>query len=979
MDPVGPPTATSLPKPRGYGTCPKCGAPVDSRERRPNGNDRCEAGHVFPSRETVPYEDEDGVDEFTGNEWSPQARLAALAARKAHALARTQAGLYRQGDLKPLNYSSRADAGSSKADTASTEADTKRGLHGRAASAHRHAAEQHRTAAAEQRAAGNYDLARAHTEAANGHDAAAEEHREKSRKTKAGTARTAAAQSRMRSARQPRPSKTRNVANHGGCGSCCSSCAAGKPCAGSPSAEDEELGADAAEQRRRTGHNPASWVRDERIWEKAKAAVSREKYDEDAYWAVVTKVYKNMGGRVGKATANEAEVDGSEDWEPLGNFDVSQLRDSLGRFTDIVGGAHELATRPFRKFRAKVGEKLDAAEAGVEDAIAHPFRTAKKVGRGAKRVGRRFADLVSKARPTANDWVPLANGGPGSGHWGHSGRPGKRGGSAPAGGSGGQPSPLHPRETGTGAGHLPGRSYDEDTTTTDVPLGEGEGFFDDPPTLTDRVKSFGRKVGDAAERFQRGVDDVVDYGMHAVGRGLGFYDVPGAKKEEESGPGAWESLKTVGRGAASRVRGATEAAGAAIEGGLDRAAESIRATVGAGARKAGGYFRDTWKALTFDPKDAVLGRHEPAHSPQGSGRTLPAPGYLKDEDALPGSRKGAGYAYEATTASRRALGTSRPEEGPLTKGVKKLLGRAREGTAAAHAATGRANETEAATDHDAAAAAHREVAKTHERVAAKYDHDDATAKERHLAALHREAGAAARRAADYHFGRMSGTVDNAAEGGGDNCGTGAGGFKKGNTCGAGGSDTSPAGRKASAAAAAFAAGEAAARWAAGRKPVEADEPEDGGPDESEETEPPTKDPFEILRRRSTAAAHKSRSAVRSTPGHPALAADLEEARQNLAGINIAARAAAKGDRRAIASLAGLHDDAARAFAELAKGVGDEDLADAHREAAAEHRKLGKTYRLFDKRLSKAMKRRGGNVVMVEQPDEGWISINGRAH
>lgn len=36
-----------------YGYCPICGAPGVSRERRPNGNDRCEAGHEYPSKDTV--------------------------------------------------------------------------------------------------------------------------------------------------------------------------------------------------------------------------------------------------------------------------------------------------------------------------------------------------------------------------------------------------------------------------------------------------------------------------------------------------------------------------------------------------------------------------------------------------------------------------------------------------------------------------------------------------------------------------------------------------------------------------------------------------------------------------------------------------------------------------------------------------------------------------------------------------------------
>lgn len=39
-----------------YGICPKCGAPGVSRERRPNGNDQCTRGHVYPSREALDYQ-----------------------------------------------------------------------------------------------------------------------------------------------------------------------------------------------------------------------------------------------------------------------------------------------------------------------------------------------------------------------------------------------------------------------------------------------------------------------------------------------------------------------------------------------------------------------------------------------------------------------------------------------------------------------------------------------------------------------------------------------------------------------------------------------------------------------------------------------------------------------------------------------------------------------------------------------------------
>jgi hypothetical protein len=34
-----------------YGFCPTCGSDGVSRERRPDGNDICRLGHVYPSRE----------------------------------------------------------------------------------------------------------------------------------------------------------------------------------------------------------------------------------------------------------------------------------------------------------------------------------------------------------------------------------------------------------------------------------------------------------------------------------------------------------------------------------------------------------------------------------------------------------------------------------------------------------------------------------------------------------------------------------------------------------------------------------------------------------------------------------------------------------------------------------------------------------------------------------------------------------------
>lgn len=36
-----------------YGYCPRCTAQGRTRERRPNGNDTCEQGHTYPSRDAL--------------------------------------------------------------------------------------------------------------------------------------------------------------------------------------------------------------------------------------------------------------------------------------------------------------------------------------------------------------------------------------------------------------------------------------------------------------------------------------------------------------------------------------------------------------------------------------------------------------------------------------------------------------------------------------------------------------------------------------------------------------------------------------------------------------------------------------------------------------------------------------------------------------------------------------------------------------
>lgn len=36
-----------------YGYCPVCGSEIASRERRPDGNDICDEGHKFPSKDAI--------------------------------------------------------------------------------------------------------------------------------------------------------------------------------------------------------------------------------------------------------------------------------------------------------------------------------------------------------------------------------------------------------------------------------------------------------------------------------------------------------------------------------------------------------------------------------------------------------------------------------------------------------------------------------------------------------------------------------------------------------------------------------------------------------------------------------------------------------------------------------------------------------------------------------------------------------------
>ena len=44
---------TTTPTPSPYGNCPVCGSPGISRERRPDGNDKCANGHLYKSSASI--------------------------------------------------------------------------------------------------------------------------------------------------------------------------------------------------------------------------------------------------------------------------------------------------------------------------------------------------------------------------------------------------------------------------------------------------------------------------------------------------------------------------------------------------------------------------------------------------------------------------------------------------------------------------------------------------------------------------------------------------------------------------------------------------------------------------------------------------------------------------------------------------------------------------------------------------------------
>ncbi len=177
----------------------------------------------------------------------------------------------------------------------------------------------------------------------------------------------------------------------------------GTPCAAcsmkSLTAEDRRLGADAAQQKR-AGSNPPNWAVDEEKWDRAKAAADKGEYEGDSYWAVVTHIYKNMGGGTkGKKVANVG-------WEPVTNaFCPGKGAEDNSCSSQEGGGANkvllkaQLGSPPW----SRMGESLKRV------AAAQPKRRrSSRARRGLKITSKGQASRVGNEL-SGSGWQPIGN------------------------------------------------------------------------------------------------------------------------------------------------------------------------------------------------------------------------------------------------------------------------------------------------------------------------------------------------------------------------------------------------------------------------------------------------------------------------------------------------------------------------------------------------------------------------------------------
>lgn len=127
-------------------------------------------------------------------------------------------------------------------------------------------------------------------------------------------------------------------------------------------ASDRLFGKDASQQLKDTGHNPASWVEDEDAWQRAKKAADKGGYEQGSptYYAVVTHIYKNMGGAI-KPT-NNLRVDNG--WVTLPNGTHIELGESgeITKGPQIGGGDKKEAPKAEGKEKALSTEAIKASK-----------------------------------------------------------------------------------------------------------------------------------------------------------------------------------------------------------------------------------------------------------------------------------------------------------------------------------------------------------------------------------------------------------------------------------------------------------------------------------------------------------------------------------------------------------------------------------------------------------------------------------------
>lgn len=153
--------------------------------------------------------------------------------------------------------------------------------------------------------------------------------------------------------------------------------------------EDRKLGALAREEKATTGHNPASWVADEDVWEKAKTAADKSYTEGDeAYWPAVTSIYKRMGGTVKTVNAFTANTRSSL---------MAKQKGKNGREVALDWLTNNVASLKSDQARDTLDELPDEA---LQDLYVNSFRAAEKT---------LVCNAVATRWPEINDVV--ANGG----------------------------------------------------------------------------------------------------------------------------------------------------------------------------------------------------------------------------------------------------------------------------------------------------------------------------------------------------------------------------------------------------------------------------------------------------------------------------------------------------------------------------------------------------------------------------------------